>query len=276
MILVLQFLLEMKHQSRNLAEQFEALRVFAGHVETFTALTRQEINVRKSWVLETGGALDVQHPFQLEGNVVPVVEPERVLGANVSVGGGAGAVLQRRVVTATERAKNRERLPAPFDDRAAIVGPGLLSLLYGQEAGPGVEPADRRRLRQNFASAALGLSMPTRCLEVVFTVLLRGHATDPVGGLDYHCVAAAARQLRHTRTCQAAERTHAAVEANGPRAPVREPIRRLLHVFERLGWSWQRFEEQTAGRKPSDRDRASTVASARGCNGKCVGKRWRH
>ena len=80
-----------------------ALRAFAGHADTFTALTRQEINVRKSWVLETGGALDGQPPLQLAGNVVPVVEAERVLGANVSVGVGPGAVLQRRVGTANER-----------------------------------------------------------------------------------------------------------------------------------------------------------------------------
>ena len=69
-----------------------------------------------------------------------------MLEANVSVGSGPGAVLQRRVGTANERAKNLERLPAPFADRAALVAPGLLSLLYGQEAGPGVEPAERRRL----------------------------------------------------------------------------------------------------------------------------------
>ena len=140
-----------------------ALRAFAGHVDTFTALTQQEINVRKSWVLETGGALDGQPPLQLAGNVVPVVEAERVLGANVSVGGGPGAVLQRRVGTANERAKNLERLPAPFADRAALVGPGLLSLLYGQEAGPGVEPAERRRLRQHLR----GTDEPGRKLGVI-------------------------------------------------------------------------------------------------------------
>ena len=147
----------------------QALRAFAGHVDRFTALTRQEINVRKSWILETGGALAGQAPIQLTGNVVPVVQAERVLGASVAVGGGPDALLQRRVAKAAERARNLERLPAPFDDRAALVGPGLLSLLYGQEAGPGVEPAERRRLRQSFAAAAFGRRMPRRCMEVVFT-----------------------------------------------------------------------------------------------------------
>ena len=84
---------------------------------------------------------------------MPTVEAERVLGAEVAVGKG-GHLTAKRVATARKRARRLQSLPTVFEGREALVAPGLLSLLYGQEAGPALDKRTEAGLRWTFADAA--------------------------------------------------------------------------------------------------------------------------
>ena len=135
-----------------------------------------------------------------------------------------------------------ETIPLDLEARADLVASSVNSkILYDTAVSP-LSKRELQRWRARICTAIWGRSNPSRCLELVFTLLCKGHATDPLQASVYRVISTVKRMLtRHPdmipQWSTMLDRKLAHVEEiPATNVNVHGPVMRFIWAARKLGW----------------------------------------
>ena len=98
--------------------------------------------------------------------------------------------------------------PFDFEDKEELAGASALpALLYGQ-AGKPMPPQVLSSLRRSAVQGIWKGAGNLSCVEIAFTLLLKGHRVDPVQAADFNCFTVLRRAVsKGGRAAEVAEAT---------------------------------------------------------------------
>eukprot|EP00664_Eupelagonemidae_sp_cell27_P006048 gene6048-8598_t len=217
-------------------EVARALQQAAKVSEDFADLTGERFNVSKTFQL--GTTPEARRRVQLRGAKVRVIAHARGLGVQLSSRQARRSRLAaERVRAARAVAARVSCLPMTLEEKAVLLAAAASPRgIYGCAVTP-YSQSQLQSLRRAFA-AALFPKHKRRCLEIVFTLMVKGHLLDPEQAVPYQCLRTLRDMADRRPELRArVERTwHARRRGAEPQAP--GPLRQVQEAAALLGWEW--------------------------------------
>ena len=174
-----------------------------------------------------------------EDNRPQVSTGDRLLGAQMQYAGKhpGKKSLSRRLHQAEDACTRIEAVPLGMFDRAQLVESVVCpKILYDICVSP-LSKRAMQKWRARTARAIWGKGSRFKCNEMVFSLLARGHAADPLQASALRIMKAARRMtMRYPHKCQDLMQCMNQRRCH-PRAHITGPARQLLWALEVLGWT---------------------------------------
>ena len=179
-----------------------------------------------------GWATTAELSAELRGSVaIPVILEDRNLGARLSYSARrAKTTLDTKLSECLRLCERIQHLPLGLEVRATLVGCFVVTkALYACSATP---PSHRalRQLRAACTRAVWGQANPWRAPEVVYSLLCRGHLSDPRSAFAYSTHLVARRVLRRRPELKEKFAAVLALRQESPSTTVGGPVAALLRA----------------------------------------------
>ena len=220
---------------------------------TFAREIGQELNIAKSraWSTEAKGRAALER-LRIDGVSFAVGTDFKCLGAHLRAARSVrNSTIEQRFEIGISRAKRIAWTHLPFMVKSALVSSLVVQAsLYGIQSGVATAAA-LQKLQSVCLRAVWGLSRKSRAKELVFTLLLPGHRTDPKQALAYQCLKMLRDQCLSRPDVRAQiQQVWRSTKLEQP-ASCLGPVGLLFDVLGKLGWKWEVLEQfERPGRAP--------------------------
>ena len=217
----------------------------------FAVLTGQILNATKShcWATDASTEMQLQGTKLLQ-EAVPISKGGRLLGAYVAYRKqGKNTVAPKRISRGVDVSERIRWAPLPMPARARLLSALVLpASLYGACISD-VTTAQLHSLTSAIMRALWGTSRKLRCRDIVLTLFVPGHLTDPRQACIYQSLCMLRRFLQKDPQLFELCRKVWQGYLDGRQAP--GPVGIVHAHVRRLGWSWKEFEHfERPGRFP--------------------------
>ena len=210
----------------------------------FCRLTGMKMNLPKCHTWATEGDLRAElAQICVDDHVLECVCSDRFLGARMAYtrqSTGNRDTAKRRHEAEAVLARI-DTIPLDLDANAKLVESTVNSKILYDTAVTPLSKKELQRWRSRICTAIWGRGNPARCMKLVFTLLCRGHATDPLQASVYRIISTVKRQLtRHPHLLglwtEIVNGSLEVLDMPGVNINVHGPVMRFFWAAQKLGW----------------------------------------
>ena len=148
--------------------------------------------------------------------------------------------MQKRTDHMIKRTGRIRHAPLRFEAKAELAEVAVMAgWLYGDIGRP-PPPKVRQAVRAQVLRAIWPGAGTDRCVEIAFTLLLKGHRLDPAQAADYSCIMQLRRVVNRCPTAK--ELVQSTWRATKDDPKVAGTVSRVRAIVDSVGWRWDEFD----------------------------------